>query len=610
MDTTRTLAFSLAVSLPLLASACAHDEAVSGSGDDAGEHAGDEGGDGDGDGDGDGGEGDGGDGGDGSDDALLLPAGHSVNTGRVATADTCAECHTNADGAEAMRDEDARPIAPQDLWQSTMMANSARDPFWHAMVEAETLATPAAAEAIEAKCTRCHAPLLSAELELTGAGGAAMATLQEESSDHGALGLDGVSCTLCHQVEDEGLGDPSTFSGNWVVAGEGRIYGPHAAPFEMPMVSHLGMTPVEGQQVRDSGMCATCHTLSTDALSPEGEAVGASLPEQTPYLEWQNSAFNTEVDEPEPEAASCQDCHVPQRSVDGELISTKIARRPMGDDFPPIDARDSFGRHIFVGGNVTMLQLIRDQAAVLRPNAPAAAFDASIAVARDQLSSRTADVSIAEVIREGDGLQIPVSVANLAGHKLPTGFPSRRVFLQLEVRNGEDEVVFRSGGFDDRGRLLGTNGEPLEVELAAGPTAPHLDEVSTGDQVQIWEAIMADPEGAPTYRLLRASGYVKDDRLLPLGWDPAFSTPDIAPHGVEGDADYESAGDTVTYLVAAPMDAGPYTIEARAYYQPLSPRFLAELFAMDGPKIRAFEAMIEVASLAPELLGSASATAE
>ena len=32
--------------------------------------------------------------------------------------------------------------------------------------------------------------------------------------------------------------------------------------------------------------------------------------------------------------------------------------------------------------------------------------------------------------------------------------------------------------------------------------------------------LMADAEGAPTYLLMRGGHYLKDSRLLPLGWRP------------------------------------------------------------------------------------------
>ena len=181
--------------------------------------------------------------------------------------------------------------------------------------------------------------------------------------------------------------------------------------------------------------------------------------------------------------------------------------------------------------------------------------------------------------------------------------------LWLEVRDAADQIVFRSGAHDERGRLLDGAGQVLASEFAGGPVEPHRDELTHEDQAQIWEAVMADIDGAPTYRLLRGSTYYKDNRLLPPGWDPQLANAAIAAVGVDGDLDFAAAGDTVDFVVSAPNDAGPYQIEARLYYQPLSPRFLAELFALDGPRIRAFEAMLALAEVSPEQLASAQVSA-
>ena len=62
-----------------------------------------------------------------------------------------------------MRDETGESVAPFDLWRASMMANSARDPIWRAMVSTEVAATPSRKAEIGAKCTRCHAPMASVE---------------------------------------------------------------------------------------------------------------------------------------------------------------------------------------------------------------------------------------------------------------------------------------------------------------------------------------------------------------------------------------------------------------------------------------------------------------
>jgi hypothetical protein len=83
---------------------------------------------------------------------------------------------------------------------------------------------------------------------------------------------------------------------------------------------------------------------------------------------------------------------------------------------------------------------------------------------------------------------------------------------------------------------------------------------------------------------------------LPAGWDVGH--PDAArtsPAGVGADPDFIAAGDTTRYIVAAPAAGGPYKISVELLYQPLAPRFAAELFAVDTPEVRAFEALYETA---------------
>ena len=54
-------------------------------------------------------------------------------------------------------------------WRASMMANSARDPYWQASVRRETMDHPAAAAAIEDECSKCHMPM--ARYQASAAGG-------------------------------------------------------------------------------------------------------------------------------------------------------------------------------------------------------------------------------------------------------------------------------------------------------------------------------------------------------------------------------------------------------------------------------------------------------
>ncbi len=516
----------------------------------------------------------------------------------------CARCHSNSPFADALRDRDGRPIAPYDLWRGTMMANSGRDPFWRAVVSAEIAHTPSRKAFIEEKCTRCHTPMVRPVQESPA--GQTLAVLDGEDP-HARLARDGVGCTVCHRIASDRLGTPASFTGGFVLEKEAFIYGPHSAPIPGPMPMFTGYTPAFGQQISRSALCATCHTLITHALEPDGTDTGKVHHEQVPYLEWRNSIYNDEVDYPEPEAASCQACHLPTTDVDGDPIHTAIARNPRGGTFPFAEPRSPFGRHLLVGGNTLIPQILRDNRE-LGATAPDAAFDATIAAARDQLAHRTATLAIGAITRTDGVATFAVTVTNLAGHKLPTAYPSRRAWLRVVVRDAADRVVFRSGDFDAVGRIVDGDGAVLACERAGGPIQPHHRAIAREDQVQIYESVMGGVDGAPTFTLLRAAGFVKDNRLLPRGWESdGPHAADTRPVGVDGDDDFADGRDTVRYRIAV-GDAVPHTIEATLHYTVLSPRHAAELFEVDTPEVAAFAAVYRTADRTPERVARAVAT--
>lgn len=536
---------------------------------------------------------------DGDGPAGALPEATRVVTPHFATSIACALCHASAPHAQGLKDEVGRSVAPFELWRSSMMANATRDPLWRAVVSLEVAATPSRAAEIQAKCLRCHAPMASVDAALTGEAPLTLDVLRGDGP-RAQLALDGVSCTVCHQIQPDGLGAPESFSGNFTIRPEQRIFGPHAEPLEPPMVTFTGFRPEQGTHVLRSAMCATCHTLFTDAVRADGTPTGERLPEQTPYLEWRNSVFQDEAD-PGPQAASCQACHLPREDEDGALLWTRIARNPGGGDFRI--PRRELGRHLLVGGNTLVLSMLRDEQETLRPLAPPEAFQKTIDAARLQLRTKTARVWLGEVTRAGGVLRIPARVENLTGHKLPTGHPTRRLWLRLRVRDAAGRVVFASGEHDAEGRIVGADGAPLASERAGGPHQPHRQVIRRPDEVQIYEALMADETGAVTYLLTRAGSYTKDDRLLPAGWraDHPDAEP-TRPRGVDGDPDFTAGSDAVLYEVALGGAQGPFTVEATVLYQPLGARYAAEILRHDTPEVRELRGYYQRADKRPELV--------
>ncbi len=534
-------------------------------------------------------------------DAAVRPKAQSV---RFLDSKNCAVCHANSNRASAMRDAKNRPIAPYDLWQASMMANSSRDPFWRAVVSAEVAATPSKKALIEEKCTRCHTPMAAPAPESPP--GEVLAYLKNNDA-RSHLGMDGVSCTVCHQITDKGLGTEASFTGHFEINTEQKIFGPHADPFTMPMQRHVGYTPTHSNHILESGLCATCHTVNTTSVDAEGRVTsGHEFHEQSPYLEWRNSVFNNEIATPAKEAKSCQGCHMPTTDVDGKQISTRLAHNPGGRDFPFLNNRSPFGRHAFLGANTLMKRILRDNADELGVIASAAALNQSIEQTMTFLGTETADIEIKPVSVVGGKMRIPVTVQNLSGHKLPTAYPSRRVWIQLTVTAAEGNQVFASGKFNADGELVDSAGQLLPSERAGGPINEHKSLITDASETQVYEAIMGDADGNPTFTLLRGATYLKDNRLLPLGWTANHSDgPATRAYGIGDDQDFTGGGDTIVYEIPN-ATTGEFTVTAKLLFQVIAPRHANELFQTDTPEITTFKTMFENSDRKPETLAAAT----
>lgn len=121
----------------------------------------------------------------------------------------CMTCHNN------LASPGGADVSIGTAWRSTMMANSARDPYWHASVRRETIDHPSHTDAIQDECAACHMPIATRLAHVQGQTGAVFAHLGGES-EVDRLAQDGISCTVCHQISDEGLGTRENFNGQWL----------------------------------------------------------------------------------------------------------------------------------------------------------------------------------------------------------------------------------------------------------------------------------------------------------------------------------------------------------------------------------------------------------
>jgi hypothetical protein len=235
--------------------------------------------------------------------------------------------------------------------------------------------------------------------------------------------------------------------------------------------------------------------------------------------------------------------------------------------------RDGMSRHVFVGGNFFMQRVLNKYRGDLGVIALPEEFEQAAARTINHLQSKTAQVSIDQVNVAGGRLQADISVQNLSGHKFPTAYPSRRAWLHVTVKDRDNHVVFESGALNANGSIEGNDND-------ADPTRfePHYTEVNNRDQVQIYEDIMVGANNAVTTGLLTAVRFVKDNRLLPKGFNKAAVEQEIAPQGgAVMDNDFIGGGDKIRYSVTLGDAQGPFQVEAEFWFQPISFRWANNL---------------------------------
>jgi len=514
-------------------------------------------------------------------DPFPLPAERGAY---FATSGVCTSCHRN------MVDMNGQDVSIDTYWRGTMMANAARDPYWRASVRAEVLHNPDYDEIIQDKCTTCHMPMARTTQVFAGGKGVLLDDgFANPENDMHILALDGVSCTLCHQIENLGLGEEESFDGAFAIddvlpAGERASYGPYKATDEnvILMRSASGYVPTVGKHIQTAEICASCHTLVTPTVDNQGEIAG-EFPEQMPYVEWLASSYAGEK--------TCQDCHMPV--VQGQVVLSTTGSQ----------ARGQFSQHSFAGGNIYGLTLLETHGEALGVTASRAQISAALDRAVAQLHGQTAEVKLGDLTITGDTLSLMVETKSQVGHKFPSGFPSRRVWVHLMVKDAAGKMVFESGRYEDNGLIEGNDNDANGSQYE-----PHYQVIEAPDQVQIYETIMGDVDGAVTTTLLRGAAYLKDNRLLPEGFEKGSVAEEIAVCGnAASDADFLGGADRVEYRVDLSGMQGPFTITAELLYQSIGYRWAQNLAGLDAPEPQLFITYYDSVPNLPVVVSSTSA---
>jgi hypothetical protein len=540
-------------------------------------------------------------------------------------------------------------LSPYAEWRASPMGLAGRDPIFFSQLQSETNNLPMHSACIENTCLHCHGVMGQRQLAIDTAGQddqgckalfavtpppevpfgtpfrRGMVTqwpggVNDAAQRYGALARDGISCTVCHHIAANDLGQELSFTGNFVTGPANELYGPYedATIVPKPMQHALGITPQFADQITSSDLCGSCHNILLPVFDNAGNLLGAKY-EQTTHLEWSNSDFAPGRSSPQ----SCQDCHMPPQ-FKGTPLSFQIANiessafAPTTNRLPNSDialtTRDTYPRHSLHGLNLFLNEMFQQfplllgarQIDYMTGTATVPALITGRNSMLDMAKQETASVDIQALEKTADGkLRAVVLVANKVGHYLPSGVGFRRAFLEFLVRDAAGKVLWASGRTNDLGAILdGITDQVLPSEQPLKfpnvPFQPHYQTIESGDQVQIYQELVEGSDGSLNTSFLRRVKEVKDNRLRPKGFDPAVFAKHPSPFiqqlaelpGAERFDPYYTdpqltGADQIEYLI--PLDAETLArvdhVQVSLYNQSIPPFYLQERFrdANRGP---------------------------
>jgi hypothetical protein len=525
----------------------------------------------------------------------LAPAGsaidftpHGTQPGlnyQLLSSETCATCH----GADSYPPGNtSATFRPYATWGGTMMANATRDPVFFAALDVANHDVPGVGD----YCLRCHTSsgwygghVVKAgfgdpdnNVTLGAAGcllGGAYDWQDTVDSDYG-----GISCHYCHRLLPTGPNGEPQIIGNgdaWVDdqpcvgAGEPCRHGPYDDTDDPPPHPWA-----YSEFHTESAICGTCHDVTTPDTSvgplktlllANGTDTGLPFPIERTYSEWLQSDYSNTAN---PDAQTCQGCHMPS-SEDPTATACALGGYPNRTGNLPV--------HAFVGGNTWIPGIIEGQYSDTTdiPGAYGgvgrqASFEQTIAWARQMLGNAASlATSIASytppTATSAGAMNVAVTVTNLSGHKLPTGYSEgRRMWLNLEVHDANGALVFESGAYDAAAGVLTKDAQVRVYEVLQGLWNRNGDNACD----------VVDALQRPIFHFALSDCIAKDNRIPPLGFTPATATDPNGylvgpvPAGIYPQAapgvlvNYDTPSYSVTIPAGTPL---PLTATARLYYQ-------------------------------------------
>ena len=439
-------------------------------------------------------------------------------------------------------------------------------------------------------------------------------------------------------------GFAATFTGSFFVGPPDAIYGPFKSPKPVPMQHALGITPEYVADFAAPELCGSCHTVHLPVLHRD-EVVGY-IYEQTTYPEWLFSSFRTDAPpatgltyKAGSDPADCGDCHMKNREADGKPTVSKIAsiqehttfpaaENALGADAIDLEPREGFARHTLAGLNVFLINMAQQFPDIfgiptIDPMLGQKGLPPLLRTEQamlDQADNEVAGIDVVKTSVADGNLTATVAINNKVGHKFPSGVGFRRAFVEFEVLDRLGQTLWASGRTNGAGVIVDGAGQPIAGELwwaddcsarlspGKPQFQPHFQTVSRQDQAQIYQELVVSPAdvaapqcgkdpvpgGDLTTSFLSICGNVKDNRLLPKGFEglekrielaksigaDALLAEEAGAHHVGDDPHYKTGGgDAYDYAIPlADIPGKPASVRATLHYQAIPPFYLQDRF--------------------------------
>lgn len=320
-----------------------------------------------------------------------------------------------------------------EQWQGSMHENAWRDPVFQKFYK---LASEETKGEMDEFCIQCHSPVgyLSYEIPPT------------DGSKLSDIGKRGVQCDFCHTLSKQlKVGDFQIESAPGTT--KRGPFSDSQSPWHETHYSELHTT---------AEFCGSCHNLN----HPDN-----NLPLEKTYTEWNEGPYKEA-------GTQCQDCHMTPGPQVNKPNPGKAAS--MGPE------REHIFTHEVVGGNAALTGWFGSERH------------------KKLVTERLGEVISLKLVSPqllspGEKGTVSIKVVNTGcGHYFPTGLTElRQAWLEVEVTDDNDELVFDSGKVDNKGNI--------------------------DKSAHIFNTIILDKDGEQTDKIWLAEKIKRDRRIPPKG---------------------------------------------------------------------------------------------